>query len=110
MRKEELRNRLDKALMAYIRAFEIKHDGEFDICDGDDLMGILIFGDYAFNISDIVFDIENNLPENLIFDWFNDMIDNKKNPSSAKMNLANYAKGLRFEDLQSNTDVDETKN
>lgn len=95
----QLRNKLDEILKEYIRLFEEKHEVFFDYAVGDDLMGLLCFGDYLFAIHDIVYDIDNNLPKNLIFQWQDDSFDSSKNPQHAKMNFQSYAMGLRFEDL-----------
>nr|DAY04626.1 MAG TPA: hypothetical protein [Caudoviricetes sp.] len=95
----KLRNKLDNILKEYINLFEEKHEVFFDYAVGDDLMGLLCFGDYLFAIHDIVYDIDNDLPKNLIFQWQDDSFDSLKNSKHAKMNFQSYARGLRFEDL-----------
>lgn len=95
----KIREKLDDILKEYIRLFEEKHDVFFDYAVGDDLMGLLCFGDYLFSIHDIVYDIDNDLPKNLIFQWQDDSFDSIINPQHAKMNFQSYARGLRFEDL-----------
>lgn len=94
-----LRDKLDNILKEYIRLFEEKHEVFFDYAVGDDLMGLLCFGDYLFAIHDIVYDIDDNLPKNLIFQWQDDSFDSITNPYHKKINLQSYAMGLRFEDL-----------
>ena len=94
-----LRDKLDDILKEYIRLFEEKHEVFFEFAVEDDLMGIICFGDWYFNISDIIYDIDNDLPQNLIFKWQEDRINDDKNPQHAKMNFQSYAMGLRFEDL-----------
>ena len=94
-----LRDKLDNILKEYIRLFEEKHEVFFDYAVGDDLMGLLCFGDYLFAIHDIVYDIDNNLPKNLIFQWQDDSFDSITNPHHKKINLQSYARGLRFEHL-----------
>ena len=44
----QLRNKLDNILKEYIRLFEEKHEVFFDYAVGDDLTGLLCFGDYLF--------------------------------------------------------------
>ena len=95
----KIREKLDDILKEYIRLFEEKHDVFFDYAVGDHLMGLLCFGDYLFSIHDIVYDIDNDLPKNLIFQWQDDSFDSIINPQHAKMNFQSYARGLRFEDL-----------
>lgn len=95
----KLRNKLDNILKEYINLFKEKHEVFFDYAVGDDLMGLLCFGDYLFTIHDIVYDIDSDLPKNLIFQWQDDSFDSIINPQHAKMNFQSYARGLRFEDL-----------
>ena len=43
-----LRDKLDNILKEYIRLFEEKHEVFFDYAVGDDLTGLLGFGEYLF--------------------------------------------------------------
>lgn len=95
----KIREKLDDILKEYIRLFEEKHEVFFDYAVGDDLMGLLCFGDYLFTTRDVIYDIDNDLPKNLIFQWRDDSFDSSKNPQHAEINLQSYARGLRFEDL-----------
>lgn len=95
----KLRNKLDSTLKEYIRLFEEKHEVFFDYAVGDDLMGLLCFGDYLFTTRDVICDIDNDLPKNLIFQWQDDSFDSIINPHHKKINLQSYAMGLRFEHL-----------
>ena len=94
-----LRDKLDEILKEYIRLFEEKHEVFFEHAVGDDLMGLLCFGEYLFATRDIIYDIDNDLPKNLIFQWQDDSFDSLKNPQHADMNFQSYARGLRFEHL-----------
>ena len=94
-----LRDKLDSILKEYIRLFEEKHEVFFDYAVGDDLIGLLCFGEYLFNVRDVIYDIDNNLPKNLIFQWQDDTFDSIINPQCTKINLQSYAMGLRFEHL-----------
>ena len=95
----KIREKLDDILKEYIRLFEEKHEVFFDYAVGDDLMGLLCFGDYLFAINYIIYDIDNDLPKNLIFQWQDDSFDIIINPHHKKINLQSYAMGLRFEHL-----------
>lgn len=95
-----LRDKLDEILKEYIRLFEEKHEVFFDCAVGDDLTGLLCFGEHLFIARDVIYDIDNNLPKRLIFEWQNDSFDSLKNPNNKVVNLSSYAKGLRFEDLK----------
>ena len=94
-----LRDKLDGILKEYIRLFEEKHEVFFDYAVGDDLMGLLCFGEYLFTTRDVIYDIDNDLPQNLIFQWQDDSFDSIINPQHAKINLQSYVMGLRFEHL-----------
>ena len=95
----KLRDKLDRILKEYIRLFEEKHEVFFDYAIRDDLTGVLCFGEYLFAVGDVIYDIDNDLPKNLIFQWQDDSFDSLKNPQHAKINLQSYAMGLRFEHL-----------
>ena len=95
----KIREKLDDILKEYIRLFEEKHEAFFDYAVGDDLTGLLCFGEYLFAARDVIYDIDNNLPKNLIFQWQDDSFDSLKNPQHREMNFQTYARGLRFEHL-----------
>ena len=95
----KIREKLDDILKEYIRLFEEKHEVFFDYAVGDDLTGLLCFGEYLFTARDVIYDIDNDLPKNLIFQWQDDSFDSITNPYHKKINLQSYAMGLRFEHL-----------
>lgn len=98
---DQLRKELEETLMAYIRLFEKKHDVELWYAVDDDIMGVLNFGDeYFFNTTDIVYDIDHDLPKGLILQWAKDSVDDKKNPTQQKINLRYYSMGLGFGGLE----------
>ena len=100
---DKLRKKLEETLMAYIRLFEEKHELDLQYIVNDDIMGVLDFGDvYFFNTTDVVYDIDHDLPKGLILQWAEDSIDDSKNPARQTINLLSYAMGLRFEDLEEN--------
>lgn len=100
---DQLRKELEETLMAYIRLFEEKHELDLQYMINDDIMGVLDFGDmYVFNMTDVVYDIDHDLPKGLILQWAEDSVDDSKNPTRQTINLHSYAQGLRFEDLQKN--------
>ena len=100
---DQLRKEWEEILMGYIRKFEEKHDVELQYAVDDDIMGVLDFGDvYFFNTTDVVYDIDHDLPKGLILQWAEDSADDNKNPTRQTINLQSYAMGLRFEDLQKN--------
>ena len=89
--------------MAYIRLFEEKHDVKLQYAVDDNITGVLDFGDvYIFDITDVIYDIDHDLPKGLILQWAKDSVDDSKNPTRQTINLHSYAKGLRYEDLEEN--------
>lgn len=100
---DQLRKELEEILKLYIRKFEAKHDVEMQYAVDDDITGVLDFGDiYFFNVTDVIYDIDHDLPKGLILQWAKDSVDDSKNPTRQTINLQSYAKGLRFEDLEEN--------
>ena len=65
-----MKKQLEKVLKQYIKEFEKKQDLTFEFAVGDNLMEVISFGYvYFFNMSDIIYDIDNNIKENIIVDW-----------------------------------------
>jgi len=75
--KTPLREKLDKVLKKYLKKFCKKHDLEFEYAVGDDLMGVICLNDFYFNINDIIYDIDNDLPKHIIFSWYQATINKK---------------------------------
>jgi hypothetical protein len=85
----------------YVFKFCNKQGLEFDGWVGDDVGGVAACGDYFFNLSDIVLDINNKCRKGLILDWQNDSVEaHMGNPSAESINYYSYSKGLRYEDLK----------
>ncbi len=102
-KERQLREELEEILKSYIRKFEAKHEIEMQYAVDDDITGVLDFGDiYFFNVTDVIYDIDHDLPKGLILQWAKDSVDDSKNPTRQTINLQSYAKGLRFEDLEEN--------
>ena len=95
-----LRTALDKALISYVRKFEKAHGVEFDWATNDDLMGMLCFGDHYFNISDIIYDVDEKCAVGLIFEWQQACIDANFRGTTRTISFRSYAAGLRFESLK----------
>jgi hypothetical protein len=91
-----LKKQLDTALKNYIYKFEKAHGVEFEWAVNDDLMGVLCFGDHMFNMSDIVYDVDNKLPVKLIFEWQDASLDAQITSDKDQINLQSYAEGLRY--------------
>ena len=62
-----------------------------------DKSGTACFGDIMFfNVSDIMFDIDNKLPKDLVLDWLNDSVEFHED--KGYISLESYSKGVRFGD------------
>jgi len=72
-----LREKLDRALKKYIKKFCKKHSLQFEYVVGEDLMEMIRLNDFYFNINNIIYDIDNKLPKNIIFKWYDDTIEKK---------------------------------
>lgn len=92
-----LRTALDKALTGYIKKFEKAHGVEFDWATNGDLMDVISFGDYYFNISDIIYDVDEKCAVGLIFEWQQACIDANFQGATRTINFRSYASGLRYE-------------
>ncbi|WP_233898335.1 hypothetical protein [Tenacibaculum piscium] len=67
---ENLKNNLEKAIMAVIAKFEEKQSKDFEFFVGNDILGTASFGGIEyFNIDDIYFDILTNQPVGRISEW-----------------------------------------
>jgi len=99
---KDLKTRYEKICSDYIKTFVKKHDYEFSGWVGDDIGGIACFVEqYYFNLNDIVYDVNNNLPQNLIFEWQEYLVDKHfKNQElgveDVNINLRSYWKGMRL--------------
>lgn len=93
----------EEILMGYIRKFEKKHDVKLQYAVDDDIMGVLNFCDaYFFDATDVVYDIDHNLPKEMILDWYNDTIDYYKNPTKEKVSLEMYHKRSQIKKMAEN--------
>ena len=73
-----MKKQLEKVLKQYIKEFEKKQDLTFEFAVGDNLMEVISFGYvYFFNMSDIIYDIDNNIKEDIIVEWLEYTIQEK---------------------------------
>ncbi len=95
MKKEALKERYESIVDEYVAIFEKKHNLKLEFWVSDDKSGTACFGCINFfNISDIMFDIDNKLPKGLIIDWLNDSVESNK--SKGYISLESYSKGVRY--------------
>jgi len=67
---EETKNLLNEAISKYVANFCDKHELEFDYWVAGLTGTIGVFGDYFFNFEDIRLDLEKDVPEHKIFEWY----------------------------------------
>jgi hypothetical protein len=91
----KLSRKLGKAIDGYITKFEKKHDCYLEYFINDDIIGIVVFGDNFFNVSDIIYDIDSKQPKDLIWDWYSDTLD-RAMEGKRTINYQSYTKGLRY--------------
>ena len=97
---KKLKERYEAIVDEYIRLFEKKHGLELEFWVSDDKTGIVCFGDINFfHVSDIMYDIDNELPQGLIIQWIEDCVEYNER-KGMNINLHSYFKGMRFEDLK----------
>ena len=65
-----MKKQLEKVLKQYIKEFENKQDLTFEFAVDDNLMEVISFGSvYFFYMSDIIYDVDNAIKENIIIEW-----------------------------------------
>ena len=89
-----IKQNLESAINAYLKAFEVKYDGEFD--EESDLMAARFFGDYFFTLDEIVHDIDNPQHEGEIFKWWSAMFS----VESFQINFKAWCRGFRLTDIE----------
>ena len=73
-----MKKQLEKVLKQYIKEFEKKQDLTFEFAVDDNLMEVISFGSvYFFNMSDIIYDVDNAIKENIIIEWLEYTIQEK---------------------------------
>ena len=98
-----LKERYEGVCNAYVKAFVKKHGYEFTDWIPTERVGeIACFVEqYFFSLSDIIYDIDNKLPNGLIFEWQEYLVDYHfshlgTDDEYKQINLDAYSKGLRI--------------
>lgn len=83
----------EKAAMTYVLLFCSKHG--FDVNDcywvNEEVGRVLSCADHFFNFDDVRFDIDRNLPEHTIMDWYDSQLKARET-GEPTMNLQSYCK------------------
>ena len=73
-----MKKQLEKVLKQYIKEFEKKQDLTFEFAVDDDLMTSILFENgIHFYMTDIIYDIDNNIEKGLIDKWFEYVLVNE---------------------------------
>ncbi len=85
----KLKEQLHSVISQYIDIFCDKQEVELDSFVNDDMLGIALVSDFYLNISDIIYDIDNEVEKGKIFKWYYASIDAHPKPFP---NYKNYLK------------------
>jgi hypothetical protein len=92
---------LKKEAFEIIHIFCVKYEMsyEFSVCNNP--FDASFISDFYFDFTDILYCLENDIESKLLFNWYDDNLQNEK-----QINLQSYHKGLRHKDLINNIDLD----
>lgn len=91
-----LKKQYNDACNQYVDVFCKKQNLQFDGWVNDIVGEIVLCGDFFFNLSDIVFDVNSKQRKGAILNWYYDNLENKEN----SINYYSYTKGLRVKDIK----------
>lgn len=89
-----LKNKYKEVCSEYVSKFCRKQDLDFEGWVADEVGQVVFCGDFCFNFSDIVLDINTNQKAGLIIEWYYSLTD------EFKCNYASYIKGYRPKQLK----------
>ena len=93
----------EKICNKVIQEFCKKQELKFDYWIADEIGNIAAFGDYFFNMNEIIFDLKSNQPKGLIMQWQDDMVeyfDTRDLTEPNPINYNSYAMGLRYGEIR----------
>ena len=92
---------LKKEAFEIIHIFCAKYEMcyEYSVCNNP--FDVSFISDFYFDFTDILYCLENDIESKLLFQWYDDNLQNEK-----QINLQSYHKGLRHKDLLNNIDLD----
>ena len=93
MTNKELKENIELLCNEYVKRFSEKQEVYFDYWVAEIIGETAVLGDYCFNFSDIKLDIDTDQPKGLIFNWYNDNIENE----GKSINYFSYTLGLRHD-------------
>ena len=94
----KLKDHYDRIVFEYIKLFAMKHELEFD----GEIISLkhdaFLFGDKPINLWDIMLDIDNDIPINVFFTWYDETSERNTNKEQI-INYETYSKGFTYEHL-----------
>jgi hypothetical protein len=91
-----LKEHFEKAVAAYIVAFELKHETSLEFWVADNIGGYAIFGDHGFCFDDIRHDIDTDQPAGQIFEYSAAHMDALMELSNETINYKSWCMGARY--------------
>ena len=107
-----LRSNYEKAVNNYVDTFIVKHFEDTQVeyyWVAQEVGGILCVNDYFINFLDIVNDIDNNVPKNIIFDYL-EYSEKVYEYTHIKINYKSYLNGYRVNGLDNIEKIKENLN
>lgn len=88
---KNLKEIYENSVMEYVIKFINKHDlPGLEFWVGEEIGGIAMIGDYYFGFQDIKLDIDEDVAEQTIFEWYDFSLENE-----VKVNYKSWLKGYR---------------
>ena len=88
----------EKAAKLLVDLFCTKHSVDLDDMVNGDITDVLCFGDNFFTLSDIYYDLKNDIPKRLIFEWQYYVTEYCiVNDVQKHINFKSYCMGARFD-------------
>jgi len=95
---KKVKKEYEKSCNEYVKIFCKKNEIDFDYWIGNEIGGCASFCEqYYFNLSDIIYDVNNHCKKGLILEWQDDSTENSER---GNINYSSYSKGLRYKDLK----------
>lgn len=95
-----IKKELQKITYKYVDIFCEKHDLYLDYIVNDDPLGVYCFSnEYYVSINDIVYSVENNINEDVFFDWYQETFD-RSIDGKKTINFVSYSNGFKYSDLK----------
>ena len=82
--------KIKKDAFELIKFFCEKYGLNFEYAVCDNPFTVILCSDFFFNFTDIIFCLDHDIESNLLFQWYNDNLENEK-----QINLQSYHSGLR---------------